>query len=543
MADLLSVQAILNAVFDRTTNKLKITATGTAPSSSQYVVLSADATLTAERVLTGTANQIVLTDNGAGSTVVLSLPQDIATSSALQFARLGLGVAADTVNLLTITQPVATSGSPSIAVINGGAHTTLAAGVEATDINFNLARTVQFATGAIATQRAVRIQGVTYAFVGASTITAAITLDVDAPIAGTNATLTSAFAIRASGRLAINSTTANQITLQGGSGNQSTIVVVASNTQLVLSGNRSAASTLTDIQLDGQNTRTAGFLTTIANNGTTRMTANYYGGITLTQGAGATGTLQSFLSTRANHSNQTLSTEVSDLSLTAYTRQWATGAIATQREILFDQATYAAVGASTITTAMGMDLATPTVGANVTITNLYGLNLGGTASSLGATAAGTTYRAFRIAAHTITVTGSTQVTSAVGFAGAVINQITITDASAVTIDAAASLYIAGPPIAAGSVTLTNTYSLWIDAGSARFDGNMGFFATAPAVQQTSGENLTNNVTSGGTDGTIANFTDLTLYANDSAAIRNDLYQLARKLKQINDGLRTYGLFT
>mgnify|MGYP001590753031 CR=1 FL=1 len=27
------------------------------------------------------------------------------------------------------------------------------------------------------------------------------------------------------------------------------------------------------------------------------------------------------------------------------------------------------------------------------------------------------------------------------------------------------------------------------------------------------------------------------------SIRNDLHQLARKLKQINDGLRTYGLFT
>lgn len=77
-------------------------------------------------------------------------------------------------------------------------------------------------------------------------------------------------------------------------------------------------------------------------------------------------------------------------------------------------------------------------------------------------------------------------------------------------------------------------------------GLLGFFPTvaaAPVVQQTSGANLTNNVTSGGTDDTIANFTDLTTYANDAAAIRNDIYQIARKLKQLNDGLRTYGLFT
>jgi len=75
------------------------------------------------------------------------------------------------------------------------------------------------------------------------------------------------------------------------------------------------------------------------------------------------------------------------------------------------------------------------------------------------------------------------------------------------------------------------------------NGSIGFFGTAVQTQRTSGANLTNNVTSGGTDDTIANFTDLTTYSNSAAAIRNDIYQLARKLKQINDGLRTYGLFT
>lgn len=74
-------------------------------------------------------------------------------------------------------------------------------------------------------------------------------------------------------------------------------------------------------------------------------------------------------------------------------------------------------------------------------------------------------------------------------------------------------------------------------------GKLGFFGATSQTQQTSGANLTNNVTSGGTNDTIANFTDLTTYANDAATIRNDIYQLARKLKQINDGLRTYGLFT
>lgn len=78
----------------------------------------------------------------------------------------------------------------------------------------------------------------------------------------------------------------------------------------------------------------------------------------------------------------------------------------------------------------------------------------------------------------------------------------------------------------------------------RFDAlTMGFFGVAPGAQGTSGANLTNNVTAGGSTDVIANYTDLVTYANDAAAIRNDIYQLSKKLKQINDGLRVLGLFT
>ncbi len=72
---------------------------------------------------------------------------------------------------------------------------------------------------------------------------------------------------------------------------------------------------------------------------------------------------------------------------------------------------------------------------------------------------------------------------------------------------------------------------------------IGFLGASAVVRQTSGANLTNNVTSGGTDNTVDTWTDLTIYATDAAAIRNAVYQLARKLKQVNDSLRTYGLLT
>lgn len=66
-----------------------------APSDAQYVTLAVNGTLTNERVLTGTSNQIAVTDNGAGSTVVLSTPQNIHTSATPQFTRMGLGKAAN----------------------------------------------------------------------------------------------------------------------------------------------------------------------------------------------------------------------------------------------------------------------------------------------------------------------------------------------------------------------------------------------------------------------------------------------------------------
>ncbi len=72
------------------------------------------------------------------------------------------------------------------------------------DINYNLARTVQFATGAITTQRAFIVQAPTYGFVGASVITDAYTLFINgAPIVGTNATITNSWALGISGDVSL----------------------------------------------------------------------------------------------------------------------------------------------------------------------------------------------------------------------------------------------------------------------------------------------------------------------------------------------------
>ena len=91
----------------------------------------------------------------------------------------------------TITQGPVSTGSPTLLTLTAGAHTTLTASAEAVDIDFDLARTVHFATGNITKQSAFLVQPPTYAFVGASTITYAAAMEISGPpVAGTFATIT-----------------------------------------------------------------------------------------------------------------------------------------------------------------------------------------------------------------------------------------------------------------------------------------------------------------------------------------------------------------
>lgn len=97
---------------------------------------------------------------------------------------------------LAIVANAGTSGVQSALSVTGAADTGVTASTEQTDVYFNLARTVTWATGALTNQRAVRIAAPTYAFAAASTITNASTLYVsDAPAAGANATITNNYAL------------------------------------------------------------------------------------------------------------------------------------------------------------------------------------------------------------------------------------------------------------------------------------------------------------------------------------------------------------
>ena len=61
---------------------------------------------------------------------------------------------------------------------------------------------------------------------------------------------------------------------------------------------------------------------------------------------------------------------------------------------------------------------------------------------------------------------------------------TYTCGSAMTITKAGTFVVSGAPIAAGSVTITNPYAFWIQAGASQFDGNVTITGQATLTPQT-----------------------------------------------------------
>lgn len=90
---------------------------------------------------------------------------------------------------------------------------------------------------------------------------------------------------------------------------------------------------------------------------------------------------------------------------------------------------------------------------------------------------------FGIRASTITITGATNIVTAAGFNYASIKAPTYSAASALTITNAATLYISNAPSGggAGPATITNAYSVWIDAGLPRIDSTTANGAVATVL--------------------------------------------------------------
>lgn len=527
-------------------NQITLTSTGstnvTLPTSGTLLTTTGSGSGLSGIVtsITGTANQVIA--SGATGAVTLSLPQSIATSSTPQFAKVGIGAAADATRLLlvqgdvtggvvtfdrvnvatnsvlgtmnlkttstgdmtdgfggsfqfiiqdtaaveniiasvhgirdgadnsgslrfqtrsagvsntvgmwdhtgqfSLTPVIQTTGSPTAFLLTGAANTTLTASTESTDVNFDLSRTVQFATGALTTQRAFRIQGPVYAAVGASTITTAVTLDITTPTNGTNVTITNARSIRANGVAEFSGSVSSAIILSGGVGSVAGIAVTAATTVLSLKGNLAAATSTFDVLVNSSVARTAGGMLSVQNNGTAKFTVGFQGRLDILPAAVSGGVQTVFNVTNANNTLSTASNEVFNFRWSALTRQWNTGALTTQREWWLNQCTYAAAGASTITTAAMFTIeGAPLAGTNVTITNSYAiwvqagvcrfeskLSFDSTLTAAGTTGAQTINKPsgsvnFAAAATTLVVTNSLVTTSSLVFVTQNTNDATAT---------------------------------------------------------------------------------------------------------------------
>lgn len=109
------------------------------------------------------------------------------TYSALTFAHTGTMLSSQSASASTTALPAFK--------VTSGAHTANVLGIEIRDVEFDIGRTVQSATGTIANNRYIYAEAPTHSFVGASTSTREVTFAIQgAPIAGTNATFTNSIA-------------------------------------------------------------------------------------------------------------------------------------------------------------------------------------------------------------------------------------------------------------------------------------------------------------------------------------------------------------
>jgi hypothetical protein len=107
----------------------------------------------------------------------------------------GIGTTGPTA-ALHVSPVAAATGTLTAERITGAANTNQTLSTEVPDVDWVLGRTVQWATGALTTQRAVRIAAPTYGFVGASTLTTAATVGITgAPVVGTNATISNTYGL------------------------------------------------------------------------------------------------------------------------------------------------------------------------------------------------------------------------------------------------------------------------------------------------------------------------------------------------------------
>ena len=207
--------------------------------------------------------------------------------------------------------------------------------------------TRQWNTGNITTQSENVWGATTYSFVGASTITNAYGNVFNAPIAGTNATITNNWAAQFNGNVMLSG--GNRIISTDGGflalrSSGSLLFQTISNDFNIAFGKVGASNNLQ--------------LFTVA----------------------TTGAVTSFKLINPPHTGQTASTAISGWDYVGSSRTWLAGNITTQNENVWGAVTYNFGGASTVTNAYGNVFNAPVAGTNCIITNNFSAHFNGQVS-------------------------------------------------------------------------------------------------------------------------------------------------------------------
>lgn len=227
--------------------------------------------------------------------------------------------------------------------------------------------------------------------------------------------------------------------------------------------------TYTSAALIADNGATTSPIFLARDNGTTVFSVSD-GGVTALSTVATAGGTAGFTYTPGAHTAVTAN--VTDFKVAAHTMT-ITGGYSSQVFSHFATPTVTAASSLTLTYATNVAIEMASVTGSAVITNNTALVLGLAATAVTVNnAAGTHLSLFETAPQTFTLGATTQITNAIGVAGATFGAMTVNQSGgAVTVDNVATVYIAGALTAGASVTLTNNYAIFSDDGLNRFDGN------------------------------------------------------------------------
>mgnify|MGYP001568740191 CR=1 FL=1 len=412
--------------------RLTAASSGTAPgaASEPYVTIGNTAGLSAERALTGTTNQITITDNGANSTVVLSLPQNIHGAAEPSFSN------------LTLT--ARTSGRIAYFGV-GGVFT------DDADFTFDgsqLALAVQGSTGGILVGTDCNLyRSAANRWVTDDQFYVSRAYGAVAGSSGINDVVNFTGSLSSDGVGGSPSLRALQFTVTG-SGTNNLTDVLAITGDVYASGTAGTASSLTGISINNRV------------NNAMAVTAGYgYRVIPILSGTGSITTWRGFEA--RTPSRTSTGTIVTSIGYDVANQGVAGGTTATAINI---QAQSGSTNNYAIASAAGNlhGFGTITPGANVH-----------TAGAISQSAWTTNGLAVRVAAATYTNTSTAASGTTASAVGSSFGIATIAATNtAVTVTDASTVYIAGATAAGTNVTLTNAWSLWVDAGNVRLDGGL-----------------------------------------------------------------------